>query len=427
MTQPNQTDFPWLNRDLKTQWAAALDTAQLKGKSVFTELFGYREPAKGPLNGAIVSIKDLFDVTGYKTQAGSVFIDNKLAKKDAAAVSLLRDAGASLIGHTNMTELAYSGLGLNPHYGTPDNPIISGRIPGGSTSGGAVSVALGIADAALGTDTGGSLRIPAAFCGVTGFKPSEQTVSREGCLPLSGSLDSVGPIANTVEECDLFWKILSGVSETDALKQEKQTDLSQLTLVVPTNFGMNELDTLIEEGFADILSRLEADGVKVERRFVDALEAYKSIPVWQFSAFECDAYYGEHYDLSKVNMDPRVASRVARAQTMTAVDFAQTKAAREAFIQGVANQEANTVFLLPTVAVLAPELKKLEENAEYDRLNLLCLRNTSLANVLNGCSVSLPFRYQNEPMGLMLTANNGMDQQVLDLAKVIQTTTQKAK
>ncbi|MEP0071218.1 MAG: amidase family protein, partial [Marinomonas sp.] len=345
MTQPNQTDFPWLNRDLKTQWEAVLDTAQLKGKSVFTELFGYREPAKGPLNGAIVSIKDLFDVTGYKTQAGSVFLDSKPAENDAAAVSLLRNAGASLIGHTNMTELAYSGLGLNPHYGTPDNPIIAGRIPGGSTSGGAVSVALGVADAALGTDTGGSLRIPAAFCGVTGFKPSEQTVSREGCLPLSGSLDSVGPIANTVEECELFWKILSGASEADVLKQESQTDLSLLTLVVPTNFGMNELDTLVEQGFSEVLSRLEESGVKVEHRFVDALEAYKSIPVWQFSAFECDAYYGEHYDLSTVNMDPRVASRVARAQTMTMADFAQTKAAREEFIQGVANQEANTVFL----------------------------------------------------------------------------------
>lgn len=419
MTQPKQTDFPWLNRDLKKQWADALDRSQLKGKSVFTELFGYREPEKGPLRGAIVSIKDLFDVKGYKTQAGSVFIDNTLAKKDAVAVALLRSAGASFIGHTNMTELAYSGLGLNPHYGTPDNPIISGRIPGGSTSGGAVSVALGLADAALGTDTGGSLRIPAAFCGITGFKPSAQTVSREGCLPLSGSLDSVGPMANTVEQCELFWKVLSGVS-SDHLQQESQEDLSKLTLVVPSNFGMNELDPLIEQGFADVLARLEANGVKVERRFVEALEAYKEIPVWQFSAFECDAYYGEDYDLSQVEMDPRVASRVARAKTMTAVDFAQTKAAREAFIQNLVNQEANTVFLLPTVAVLAPTLSDLADNAEYDRVNLLCLRNTSLANVLNGCSISLPFCFQNEPMGLMLTAVNGMDQSLLDLAKVLE-------
>jgi len=417
MTQSMKTHLTWSNRDLLSQWDQSLVTIKSKGSHVFTELFEYQAPQQGPLTGSIISIKDLFDVAGYKTQAGSVFIDHKKAITDAGAVAALREAGASFIGHTNMTELAYSGLGLNPHYGTPDNPIISGRIPGGSTSGGAVSVALGIADVALGTDTGGSLRIPAAFCGVTGFKPSQQTVSRKGSLPLSDELDSVGPIANSVEECELLWKILSG---DIASESEKQPDLSQLTLVVPTNFGMNELDPLVEQGFTEVLARLEAGGVTIKHRFVEALEAYKTLPVWQFSAFECDTYYGEHYDLNKVEMDPRVASRVARAKTMNANDFAQTKAAREAFIQGVENQEANTVFLLPTVAVLAPKLADLEENAEYDRLNLLCLRNTSLANVLNGCSVSLPFRFQNEPMGLMLTANNGMDQQILDLAKVLE-------
>ncbi|ETX12341.1 amidase [Marinomonas ushuaiensis DSM 15871] len=420
MSQSKQMGFPWLNRDLKAQWSVVLETVQHKGRSVFTELFEYQTPQKGPLTGSIISIKDLFDVAGYKTQAGSIFIDDKKATTDADAVAALRDAGASFIGHTNMTELAYSGLGLNPHYGTPDNPIISGRIPGGSTSGGAVSVALGIADAALGTDTGGSLRIPAAFCGVTGFKPSAQTVSRKGGLPLSDELDSVGPIANSVEECELLWKTLSGTQDA-----KNHTDLSQLTLVVPTNFGMNELDLQVEQGFAEVLVRLEASGVNIEHRFVEALEDYKTLPIWQFSAFECDAYYGERYDLNSVAMDPRVASRVARAKTMNADDFTQTKASREAFIQGVVSQEENTVFLLPTVAVLAPKLADLEENAEYDRLNLLCLRNTTLANVLNGCSVSLPFRYQNEPMGLMLTANNGMDQPILDLAKVLEASINK--
>lgn len=422
MTQPNNTHFTWLNRDLLTQWAKSLAIIESKGSHVFTELFEYQAPQQGPLTGSIISIKDLFGVTGYKTQAGSVFIDDKKATTDADAVAALRESGASFIGHTNMTELAYSGLGLNPHYGTPNNPVIAGRIPGGSTSGGAVSVALGIADAALGTDTGGSLRIPAAFCGVTGFKPSQQTVSRKGSLPLSDALDSVGPIANNVEECELLWKVLSG---DIALGSESQTNFSQLTLVVPTNFGMNELDPLVEQGFSEVLNRLEANGMKVEHRFVEALEAYKSLPVWQFSAFECAAYYGEHYDLDKVEMDPRVASRIARAKTMNADDFAQTKAMRSAFIQGVESQETNTIFLLPTVAVLAPKLADLEENAEYDRLNLLCLRNTSLANVLNGCSVSLPFRFQNEPMGLMLTACNGMDQQILDLAKILEPSIRK--
>ncbi|MBU2415181.1 MAG: amidase, partial [Gammaproteobacteria bacterium] len=281
MTQPKPSNFAWQDRNLIAKWKSALDIIDSKGQAVFTELFDYVEPQQGPLNGAIVSIKDLFQVEGYKTQAGSVFISQQLAEQDSTAVAQLRKAGASFLGHTNMTELAYSGLGLNPHYGTPDNPINPGRITGGSTSGGAASVALGVADAALGTDTGGSLRIPAAFCGLTGFKPSQQTVSRKGCLPLSDSLDSVGPIAKTVEECELLWQVLSGVAlSADTTKRMDSSPLSQLKIVVPSNFGMNDLDALVEEGFAEKLAQLEAAGVVVERRFIDALEVYKTLPVW---------------------------------------------------------------------------------------------------------------------------------------------------
>jgi aspartyl-tRNA(Asn)/glutamyl-tRNA(Gln) amidotransferase subunit A len=397
---------------LVTQWKQAQEILDAKGRSVFTERIDYVTPQQGPLTGAIISIKDLFQVEGYKTQAGSVFINKQPALQDAATVALLRKAGASFLGHTNMTELAYSGLGLNPHYGTPDNPINPGRITGGSTSGGAASVALGVADAALGTDTGGSLRIPAAFCGLTGFKPSQQTVSREGCLPLSESLDSIGPIAKTVEECERLWHILSGIPTVDT-----KENVSSLTFVVPSNFGMNDLDALVEQGFTEALTRLEAAGVVVERRFIAALESYKTLPIWQFSAFECQAFYSKTYDLATADIDPRVASRIVRANTIKSEDFQQTQAARHAFIQQMVEDEPNTVFLLPTVAVVAPKLTDLEENSEYDRVNLLCLRNTSFANVLDGCSVSLPFRFQNEPMGFMLTAGNGMDQQILDLAK----------
>lgn len=434
MTQSKQPNFAWQDRELITQWKRSLETLDTKGQRIFTEIFEYVIPQQGPLTGAIISIKDLFQVEGYKTQAGSVFINKQPAVKDAAAVALLRKAGASFLGHTNMTELAYSGLGLNPHYGTPDNPINSGRITGGSTSGGAASVALGVADVALGTDTGGSLRIPAAFCGLTGFKPSQQTVSREGCLPLSQSLDSIGAIANTVEECALLWRILSEeLASSEASAPSAKRVLSPLRLVVPSNFGMNDLDTLIEQGFAEALARLETAGVVVERRVIDALETYKMLPVWQFSAFECQDYYftknvcSKGYDLEKADIDPRVVSRIARAKTITADDFQQTQVAREAFIQRMAVDEPNTVVLLPTVAVVAPRLTDLENNSEYDRVNLLCLRNTSLANVLNGCSVSLPFRFQNEPMGFMLTAGNGMDPLLLDLAKKWERVVQGAK
>lgn len=418
MTQSNASTFAWQDRDLITQWKSALKIVETKGQSVFTELFDYVEPQKGPLNGAIISIKDLFQVQGYKTQAGSVFITPQLAEQDAVAVAQLRTAGASFLGHTNMTELAYSGLGLNPHYGTPDNPINAGHITGGSTSGGAASVALGVADAALGTDTGGSLRIPAAFCGLTGFKPSQQSVSREGCLSLSDALDSIGPIANTVAECELLWQVLSGTAPLPDSKTSQ--DIERLRIVVPSNFGLSDLDAQVEQGFAEKVAQLEAAGVVVERRCVDALETYKTLPVWQFSAFESQAFYSQNYDLDKANIDPRVASRIARANTITAEDFQQTQVARQAFIKRMSEEEPNTVFLLPTVAVVAPKLSDLAKDSDYDRLNLLCLRNTSLANVLNGCSISLPFRFQQEPMGLMLTAGNGLDQPLLELAKEIE-------
>ncbi|MBJ7536105.1 amidase family protein [Marinomonas transparens] len=420
MTNPNGPIFIWQGRELESKWQNALEVLDTKGKAVFTELFDYVKPQQGALNGAIVSIKDLFQVEGYKTRAGSIFIDQQRADQDAAAVALLRKAGASFLCHTNMTELAYSGLGLNPHYGTPDNPIKPGRITGGSTSGGAASVALGAADAALGTDTGGSLRIPAAFCGLTGFKPSQETVSREGCLPLSDSLDSIGPITKTVDECELLWHILSATDSTKTSAIKSDTELSQVTLVVPNNFGMNDLDALIEEGFNQVLTRLEKAGVVIERRFIPALETYKTLPVWQFSAYESKAYYGKCYAMDKEEIDPRVASRIARANTINAEDFLQTQYARNDFIQQMAQEEPNTVFVLPTVAVTAPRLSDLEKDAEYDRLNLLCLRNTSLANVLNGCSISLPFSFQQEPMGLMLTASNGMDQLLLNLAKQLE-------
>ncbi len=186
-------------------------------KHIFTELFDkdfksqltfIEKLNNGSLKGLIISIKDLFDVKGYKTRGGSIFLDPLPSTKDADCISLLRNAGALLLGHTNMTELAYSGLGINPHYGTPENPIYKGSVPGGSTSGGAVSVALDISDVTIGTDTGGSTRIPAAFTGITGFKPTQDTISREGSLSLSNSLDSVGIMGKNITLCKLVYDMM---------------------------------------------------------------------------------------------------------------------------------------------------------------------------------------------------------------------------
>jgi len=197
--------------DRLQQTLERIETDVPQVRSIFTQTFSTetainQRKIKTPLSGALVTVKDLFDVEGYVSRAGTVFMQNDdPASSFASPIRQLRDAGAILVGHTNMTELAYSGLGINPHYGTPKNALSPLAVPGGSTAGGAVSVAIGLADIAIGTDTGGSLRIPAAFNGIVGFKPSQATVSRDGCKALSHTLDSVGPMAKNVSACRLAY------------------------------------------------------------------------------------------------------------------------------------------------------------------------------------------------------------------------------
>ena len=425
----NFSKFPWEERDLAQQLTNAKKLIDCQASHVFTELFdvtGYADDGKSSnhlineqyLNNAIVSVKDLFDVKGYKTKAGSTFLnDVDIASEDADAVKSLREAGAVLLGHTNMTELAYSGLGLNPHYGTPITPLYKNevRIAGGSTSGGAVSVALQIADIALGSDTGGSLRIPSAFCGVTGFKPSQNSVSRKGSLPLSSSLDSVGPIAKTVSECEIAWGVMSNNIVNNPVAKEAH-------FVVPNNFGMDLLDEKVKEAFTELVNILkQTPGVTVEEKALPFLDSYKLLPVWQFSAFEAMSYYTENYDINLDELDPRVASRLKRANTIDEKQFLATCEQRKLLIDRYKKEEKGAVLLLPTVAVLPPKLDQLTADEDYDRINLLCLRNTTLANVLDGCSVSLPYQYQEDHIGIMLTASNGDDNNLISLSKLIET------
>ena len=425
----NLSKFPWEERDLAKQLTKSKKLIEHQASHVFTELFdvtGYADGSESSdsfsneqsLNNAIVSVKDLFDVKGYKTKAGSTFLnDVAIASEDADAVKSLREAGAVLLGHTNMTELAYSGLGLNPHYGTPMTPLYADeeRIAGGSTSGGAVSVALKIADIALGSDTGGSLRIPAAFCGVTGFKPSQKSVSRKGSLPLSSSLDSVGPIASTVAECEIAWGVMSHAVVNNPVAEKAH-------FVVPSNFGMDSLDEGVKKAFTEIVNILkQTDGVHVEEKALPFLESYKLLPVWQFSAFEAMTYYSDNYNVDLEELDPRVASRLKRASTIDETQFLATCEQRKRLIERYETEEKGAVLLLPTVAILPPKLEALATDEDYDRTNLLCLRNTSLANVLDGCSLSLPYQYQGDYIGVMLTASNGDDNKLLSLAKLLET------
>lgn len=390
-------------------------------RNVFTETFfdqardqlaGLKDVSDSPLCGALVSVKDLFDVAGFVTRAGTRFLaDQSPAASDAPPIKLLRDAGAILTGHTNMTELAYSGLGLNPHFGTPDNALVSGRIPGGSTSGGAVSVAQGIADIAIGTDTGGSLRIPAAFNGIVGFKPTQDRVSRRGCKALSQSLDSVGPMARSVEACEIAYHVMSGDAPSDA------KDLQQ-EFIMPVNFGLDDLDPVVAKAFEQAVAQISDAGYAVVVKNLACLERYKELAVWQFAAIESRAEYDDFYSSKPGLFDPRVLSRLQRAEGVDAVTYRKTLNARDAFIDDYHQEVGNRVLLLPTTPILAPDLTAFEDDAEYYRLNLLTLRNPSLANVMNGCSISLPFKSGEETIGVMLTAPGGYDQSLLKIAKV---------
>ncbi len=413
-----KTSFPWENRNITEQLAKSYALIKAKGHFVFTQIFDVKTEQADknrPLDNALVSIKDLINVAGYKTRAGSKFLEaTDIATQDAVAVQKLRAAGATLLGHTNMTELAFSGLGLNPHYGTPETPLYKGCIAGGSSSGGAVSVALGIVDIALGTDTGGSLRIPAAFCGVTGFKPSQNSVSREGCLPLSFSLDSIGPIAHNVSECECAWQVLSDVKTSSSVAK-------QAKLVIPTNFGFDNLDIEVKNAFQAMkLQLMQTEGITIEEKHLSFLDDYKTLPIWHFAAFEAKHYYEERFNFQWEQLDPRVASRLKRADHLQDGDFKATNVKREALIHRYAEEENNDILLLPTVAILPPRLSTIESNDDYDRINNLCLRNTSLANVLDGCSISMPYQHQGNHIGVMLIAANGDDTTLLSIAKKLE-------
>ncbi|WP_424986097.1 amidase family protein [Microbulbifer sp. S227A] len=378
----------------------------------FTRVFDDPITCDGPLSGLNAAVKDLFDVAGYVTRAGTVARrDLAPAKRDAVSVARLRAAGAGLIGHANMTEYAYSGLGLNPHYGTPLTPLRDGCIAGGSTSGGASAVARGIADIALGTDTGGSARIPAAFCGLFGFKPTAATISRDGAVPLSHSLDSVGVMTR---EAALLRPVLDTLRDAPL-----PMAAAPRAVIVPGNFGMDGLDADIAEAFETALASLQKAGVAVRRLSLDIFERYRALPVWQFSAVESRAHHGAEYDGMRDVLDPRVAARMARADGVSAIDFARTLAARATLAREAARLFGDTPVALPSVAIMPPRLADLQDDAAYDRINLLALRNTSLGNVIDGCSVSLPLP-DHPGAGLMLTAAHGQDARLLAMTEMLQ-------
>lgn len=420
--------FPWSpetasQRIADTQTRINANDGALK--SVFTQTFfeQAQEQTKGlgrysgsQLSGAIISIKDLFDVEGFVTKAGTLFMANNApAEEDAPPIKKLREKGAIFIGHTNMTELAYSGLGLNPHYGTPENALVPNAIPGGSTAGGAVSVALGVADIALGTDTGGSLRIPAAFNGIVGFKPSQDTISRVGCKPLAPSLDSVGPMAKTVAACALAYEVMSTGDHDD--KKDVEADF-----IIPTNYGMDDLEPVVRAAFEKAVAALKEQGYKVEEKELTSLEELKLLPAWHFSSIESRSEYDDAYQNQRELIDPRVASatRMGRADEVDAISYRKTLNQRQALIKAYAAEMGSKILLMPTTPILPPSFKTMESDEEYGRINIQVLRNPSIGNLMDCCSISLPCTNDGATIGVMLTATRGHDLSLLNLAGIVE-------
>ncbi len=376
-----------------------------------------------PLAGLPVSIKNLCNVAGETTLAGSKALDDAPpAREDAPVVARLRAAGAVIVGSTNMSEFAFSGVGANPHYGTPGNPADRKRVPGGSSSGAAVSVGDQMAVAALGTDTGGSVRIPSAVCGLVGFKPTARRVPIDGVVPLSTSLDSIGPLANSVECCAIVDCVFAGEFLAGPIVVPDAVPLAGLRFGIPRQFVMDELDPVVVRAFERACKQLAAKGVKVEQVDLPQLNELPAINAkGGFAASEAYAWHqkliarrGNHYD-------PFVHPRIMRGKEMTAADYVDLLGARADLQKRVSAVTSNyDAVISPTCAIVAPTLDEVSTADGFTKKNMLLLRNTTVGNFLDRCAISLPCHAAGElPVGFMLMGEAMADKRLLGLARSV--------
>lgn len=423
------------SRDLIEECLARAQDPQGEGARVFTRISAERAratadamdrlrkagAAPSPFAGIPIGVKDLFDIAGEVTTAGSrVLASNPAAQGDATAVARLRAAGLVIVGRNNMTEFAYSGLGMNAHFGTPRNPFdrATGRIPGGSSSGAAVGIADGMFAAGLGTDTGGSCRIPAALCGIVGFKPTAHRVPRRGVVPLSSTLDSVGPLARSVECCAILDAILSA----DTPKAEEPFPLAGLRLGLPDCYVTDGMDDLVATAFNRAISTLSAAGARVIGLPLDMLKEIPTINAkGGLVGAEAYAWHRDYLERTPHLYDPWVLQRFEAGKSQSAADYIATRTARERMIERVAGVTTCVdAVLMPTVQVVAPAIAAMAETDLANRTNLFLLRNPSLANFLDRCAISLPCHRAGEaPVGLMLLGEHGADRRLLAIARSV--------
>jgi aspartyl-tRNA(Asn)/glutamyl-tRNA(Gln) amidotransferase subunit A len=372
--------------------------------------------------GIPVSIKDLFDIRGQVTRAGSRALeDSAPAEADAPVVARLRRAGFVVIGRTNMTEFAFSGIGINPHYGTPKGAWkrSEGHIPGGSSSGAAVSVLDGMAHGALGTDTGGSCRIPAAYNGIVGYKPTQRRIPLDGGVPLSFSLDSYGPLARTVSCC----AILDAVLADQPVTPLRPRPIKGMRLAVPTTIVLDELDDAVAQTFERALKTLSQLGAEIEH--IELPEFLDAGPINSKGGFAAAESYAWHRYLlaSKGDVyDPRVSARILRGEGISAADYIDMLNARRSLISRVdARLAPYDALVLPTTANTPPRIADLADDKAFTAANMRSLRNCSLINLIDGCAISLPAHREGEvPVGFMVAASGSADRRIFEIAAAME-------
>jgi aspartyl-tRNA(Asn)/glutamyl-tRNA(Gln) amidotransferase subunit A len=424
------------SRQLVTDCLTRISANAGEGARVFLKVYGEQALATAdfydrmrqqgarlnPFAGIPVSVKDLFDVAGDTTLAGSTLLQGApVAERDARAVSRLRAAGFVVIGRSNMTEFAFSGLGLNPNYGTPLNPWdrATGRIPGGSSSGAAVSVTDAMAYGALGTDTGGSCRIPAAMCGIVGFKPTAGRIPLAGAFPLSPSLDSIGPLAHSVDCCATLDAVLSG----QGFEPIPDLTASDLNLGVLTHYVTDGLEKTVADNYERALRALTKAGVKLTDIKLPELAELPDINrKGGISAAESYAVHRPRLANDAARYDPRVLIRIVRGREQDAADYIDLVNIRAHFITRVARRIRKfDAVLMPTVPIVAPVLADLTSDDAYVKANGLALRNPSIVNFIDGCAITLPCHDPGTaPVGLSLFGLANTDADLLSVARIVE-------
>jgi len=413
---------------------ARISDPQRQGDMVFTDIYAEESRTAaaasdrraaagrslGPLDGRIVSVKALFDVAGDATAAGSAILRGRpAAGRDARAVARLRAAGAIIVGRTHMTEFAFSAVGINPHYGNPGNPQDRSRVPGGSSSGAAISVIDGMAEIALGSDTGGSLRIPAALSGAVGFKPSAGRLPSEGAFPLSPSLDVIGPIAATVADAALLDSILSDGDPAHLAP----LPLAGQSVLVPRGRLFDGTEPAVAAAFEAALDRLRAAGAQVVDGSIEAeLDALAELDrIGVFTAIELAATLADLGITALDGIDPKTRARIEAGGKAPAADYVRMQNRRAALIRLMDERLIrHPVLLLPTVPMTAPTIAEVLDDAAFHRVNLALLRNTRVANLFDLPAISLPVPSVGLPVGLMAMGRRGSDRSLLGIAAGIE-------